>query len=351
MLSQTAPVAVLWAAADVNNLSMFDPASPPAKFISDFSWLTIAILTVIILLPYGLLLIYFLICYRQRPGEPTREVPQLFGSKPIELAWTVMPFLIVTLLFLIVLRSVTMIRRDEPFGPYARANAVAADPAVLAVQVVGHQWWWEYRLPKLGVVTANELHAPASETVHLELRSADVIHDFWAPRLAPKQDAIPGKSNYTYFQAWETGWFGGQCAEYCGNQHANMMIRVFVEPRAAFESWVKDQQQPAAEPSSAEAKLGKETFLSHACMNCHTIRGILPIQPPPGQPGHGLFGPDLTHLMSRQTLLTGMVPNNAEELRKWVQNPQALKRGCHMPDLGLSRQTVERLVAYLVTLK
>ncbi len=326
-----AVVPLIVGAADGNDLSVLSPASPPTHFITKFFIFELSLLTGIILIPYGTLLIYFLIRYRQRPDDDGSDPEQIYGSRPLELAWTVLPLLIVFLIFLIVLRSVADIR----------ANHAPPQDGDLVVQVVGHQWWWEYRYPGQNVVTANELHVPVHQKVFLEMRSADVIHDFWAPRLAAKADIIPGRATHTWFEAEEAGEYGGQCAEFCGAQHANMMIRVAVDPPDEFQRWLANQQQPAAAPESTAAQEGRHTFLSLACVNCHTIRGT---------PAAGTVGPDLTHLMSRHTLATGMVPNDPDHLRQWVQNPQQIKNGCRMPALGLSRQEVERVVAYLITL-
>jgi cytochrome c oxidase subunit 2 len=218
------------------------------------------------------------------------------------------------------------------------------------VTVIGHQWWWEYVYDKydgqdVGVITANELHVPASEQgvprpVYLTLKSADVCHSFWVPRLAGKTDLIPGRTNQMWFQTNQRGLFLGQCAEYCGTQHAHMLLRVNVDSPDEFQRWLEDQKRPAVDDAAARG--GRDVFLSQTCVNCHRVRGTGAL---------GTYAPDLTHLMSRQTLASGAVPNTPEQLRKWVIDPQRIKGGCLMPAFGLSREQVDHLVNYLTTLK
>jgi cytochrome c oxidase subunit 2 len=319
-------------AVGAGGTSVFAPAAQPAASIRDFFIMVLVIVGVIFVVIEGLI-VYFLIRFRAREGDAA-EPPQIYGSRPLEVAWTLAPLLVVFVLFLIVLRSVTEVRLNHP------------PPHAVAVRVVGHRWWWEYDYPDLGVRTANELHVPAlgpeeSRVIFLGLSSADVIHSFWVPRLSGKTDVIPGRDNKMWFRAEAPGLFHGQCAEYCGGQHANMLLRVVVEPPAEFERWCAAQRRPAREDPAARA--GRGAFLAHACVNCHTIRG----NPPP----HGTFGPDLTHLMSRDTLAAGMIPNTPENLRAWIADPQAIKAGCLMPDMGLGTQDVEQIAAYLETLK
>jgi cytochrome c oxidase subunit II len=220
----------------------------------------------------------------------------------------------------------------------------------LFVTVVGRQWWWEYRYDRyngreLGFTTANELHVPAgadgvARPVYLTLKSADVCHSFWVPRLAGKTDLIPGRINSMWFQMDRPGLYLGQCAEYCGTQHANMLIRVVVDPPSDFERWLENEQKPAAEDPAASA--GRSTFLAQSCVNCHRVRGT---------PAQGRYAPDLTHLMARQTLASGMVENTPENLRRWVDDPQKIKPGCLMPAFGLSDRERDDLVRYLLTLR
>jgi cytochrome c oxidase subunit 2 len=250
----------------------------------------------------------------------------------------VAPALTVFVLFLVVVRIVAEVRQEGP--PPEEA---------LQVTVIGHQWWWEYVYDhydgqSLGFKTANELHVPVGRPVFLRLESADVIHSFWVPRLAGKTDVIPGRNppNRMWFQAEQEGLFLGQCAEYCGTQHAGMLLRVIAEPEDRFQSWLASQQKPAVSPSAESAITGQKVFLRESCVNCHTIRGTH---------AKGTFGPDLTHLKSRETLASGMLKNTRANLIDWLDDPQKLKAGCLMPDMQLSPAHVRQIAEYLNTLE
>jgi len=312
--------------------SMFAPVSTPAFAIREVSFLVLAITTFIFVVVAGLM-VYAIIRYRRRPGDDGREPPQVYGSAQIELAWTVVPFLIVIILFLTTTRYIFAI---EGRVPTAQA---------LEVTIVGNQWWWEIRYPKLGIVTANELHVPVSDPANpiqtfITLQSADVIHSFWLPQLHGKTDLVPGKTNRTWIEPLVPGTFLGQCAEYCGLQHAGMLLIVTVHSRDEFAQWVAAQQAQAADEPAARA--GREVFASVACINCHTVRGT---------PANGVFGPDLTHLMSRARIGAGVASNTPENLRAWVKDPTSLKPGSLMPAMKLSDDKLDQLVAYLVTLR
>lgn len=311
------------------DLNIFHSASLPAHEIRELAWLVIAISAAIFVVVEGVL-IWSIIRFRK--SEHTAGDPvQVFGSNPIELAWTIIPCIIV---FVLALATVRTIREVELESPPAGA---------LAVDVIGHQWWWEYRLPGAvpgsTVVTANELIAPVGRPVWLSLRSADVIHSWWVPRLAGKTDLIPNHVNHTWFQAEQEGTYLGQCAEYCGTQHANMLLRVRVVSAEAFDAWIHAQLQPTA--IDASVATGRAHFLQLACMNCHTIDGV----------SSGGFGPNLTHLMSRETIGAGVAPLNPQSLRAWIDDPQNLKEGCNMPSLKLDPAQLDSVVAYLLTLK
>src|SRR5262245_10567301 len=307
------------------SLSMFDPASPPAAWIRYLAILVLVIAGGIFLLVEGVL-IYSLVRFRRRPPTTATEPPQVYGSVPIEIAWTVGPALIVFLLILVVVRIELEVRADP--------NRPPPGSQPLYVSVIGHQWWWEYRYTQFGdesldVITANELHVPASHDVprpvYLRLESVDVCHSFWVPRLAGKTDLIPGRANTMWFQTSQEGLYLGQCAEYCGTQHANMLLRVVVDSPEAFQRWLDNERKPAADQPAV--RTGRDAFLAQSCINCHRVSGTR---------AQGKFGPDLTHLMSRQTLASGMVKNTSEELRKWVVDPQKTKPGCLMPAFGLN---------------
>jgi cytochrome c oxidase subunit 2 len=257
----------------------------------------------------------------------------VYGSTQIELAWTVIPILIVFVLFLATARVIHAIQ-DAP-------KPVAA----LEVTAIGHQFWWEFRYPALGVITANELHIPVSDPDHptptfLKLLSADTDHSFWVPQLAGKTDLIPNRVNEMWMDPHQTGIFLGQCAQYCGTQHAKMLLRVTVESPEAFQVWVNSQKQPAIQDEKETA--GKRVFETTACVNCHEVGGTN---------ATGRFGPDLTHLMSRHTIAAGAAENTKENLRLWIQTPDAIKPGSLMPAMQLTDADLDALVRYLETLQ
>jgi cytochrome c oxidase subunit 2 len=309
-----------------DNLSIFNPVSPAATPIRDLFMLVFGVIGIIFVITQGAL-IWSIIHYRAK-GDETKEPPQIYGSNPIELAWTVVPLIIVFTLFLVTTRSIYSLDMQE------------APEGALKVTATGHQWWWEFEYEDLGITTAGELHVPEGVPVFVELRSADVIHSFWVPRLSGKIDCIPNRENHLWFQADEIGTWYGQCAEFCGTQHAKMLIRVISEKADVFERWVSNQQLQAVEaPTKAN---GKDTFLSLACINCHNIQGVSTA---------GGFGPDLTHFMSRDTIASGAANNTIENVRLWLKNPSTIKEGALMPNMMLSDTEIESLVEYLQTLK
>jgi cytochrome c oxidase subunit 2 len=311
---------------------MFAPVSTPAYMIRELAFFTIGIAAAIFLVVAGLA-VFAIVRFRRRPGQPDREPPQVYGSTRIELAWTVVPFLIVVVLFLVTARYIWGIER----------RAQPAD--ALEVTVVGRQWWWEVRYPKLGIVTANEIHVPVADPARpvptfITLESADVIHSFWVPQLAGKMDVIPGRVNRVWIEPLAAGVYVGQCAEYCGLEHALMLLTVVVHPKEAFDRWVADQQAPARDDPAG--RKGRELFARLACISCHTIRGTS---------ANGVFGPDLTHLMSRRIIGAGAAANTPAHLRAWIDDPSSIKPGALMPAMKLSRDEVDELTSYLVTLR
>ncbi len=319
-------------AADPSGTSIFRPASTPAGSIHNYSLFVLAVTGAIFAVVCTLIVIA-LVRFRRRPGDDASEPPQIYGSDQVEVAWTVIPILIVIVLALTTARTVFEVQgRERP-------------PGALEVTAIGRQWWWEFRYPAYGIVTANELHVPVSDAAHpaptfLRLESADVAHSFWVPRLAGKTDLIPNRVNETWIEPLRVGLYEGQCAEYCGTQHAKMLLRVYVHTREDFDRWVSAQRESgAASPGAVE---GRRVFESTACLNCHTVRGTV---------GNGLYGPDLTHLMSRETIAAGAVPNTPESLRAWVRDPNALKPGALMPAMQLDDRKLDALVSYLLTLK
>jgi cytochrome c oxidase subunit 2 len=312
--------------------NIFAPASTPAKTIFDLSLFVYAVVAGIFLVVFTLL-VYSVIKFRKRPGDDSREPAQVYGSNQVELAWTVIPCLIVLALFMATARVIATVQAVSPAknGP--------------EVVVIGHQFWWEYRYPGLNVVAANELHVPVSDPAHpattrIKLLSADTDHSFWVPRLAGKTDLIPNHPNEMWIDPREPGLYLGQCAQYCGVQHAKMLLRVYVESREDFDRWIHEQAQPAQ--TSAAVTQGRHIFETTACINCHAVAGTV---------ANGRFGPDLTHLMSRDTIGAGIIPNTPENLRQWLRDPSTMKPGVLMPAMNLTEPELDALMAYLETLR
>jgi cytochrome c oxidase subunit 2 len=312
--------------------NIFSPQSTPAKSIFHLS-IFVLVITGIIFVVVFTLLVYSLSKFRAKSVNSNSEPAQVYGSTQIELAWTIIPVLIVVVLFLATARVLHAIQD------------VTMPASAVQVTVIGHQFWWEYRYPQLGVVTANELHIPVSDPARpmptfLQLLSADTDHSFWIPQLAGKTDLIPNHPNRMWMDPERTGTFVGQCAQYCGTQHAKMLLRVSVDTPEAFAAWVREQQEPAA--ADERVAVGKRVFETTACVNCHSINGTI---------ANGRFGPDLTHLMSRTTIAAGAAVNTPENLRLWIQNPDAIKRGSLMPAMKLSDSDLDALMGYLETLR
>ncbi len=275
------------------------------------------------------LLVVALVRFRHREGRP---VPKpMHGHTLMEIAWTLAPAVILVFVAVPTVRTI-----------FATAGDAPAD--ALKVDVIGHQWWWEYRYPELGVVTANEAHVPVGKPVQVTITSADVIHAFWAPRLGGKRDAIPGRENRIAFRADSVGDYSGQCGEFCGASHANMRLLVRVDADSAFERWVAAQRAgPAAPAAGSLAEQGKAVYSRSACLGCHTIQGVSP----------GVIGPNLTHVGSRSTIAGGIFPNDSAHLAQWIADAPALKPGSIMTRMKppLTDADIAALVAYLQSLQ
>ncbi len=313
------------------NTSIFSPVSTPSQSIFSLSMFVLAI-TGGIFIVVSSLIFYAAFRFRQRPGDDNSEPAQIFGSNQIELSWTIIPILLVVVLFLATARMIFAIQ-DAP-----------KPSSAVDVTAIGHQFWWEYHYPKLHITTANELHVPVSEAAHsrptyMQLTSADVIHEFWVPRLAGKTDLVPNRINELWLDPRKPGIYEGQCGQFCGMEHAKMLLRVSVDTPEQFATWVHQQQQPAAEDPQAAG--GRRVFESQACMNCHTIRGTS---------AHGQFGPDLTHIASRATIASGAAPNTPKNLSDWISDPDSIKPGSLMPAMHLRPDEVQAITRYLETL-
>ena len=271
------------------------------------------------------MLLVAVVRFRHREGRPPPKPTH--GHTIMEIAWTLAPAVILVFVAVPTVRTIFATAGDAP-------------PDALKVEVIGHQWWWEYRYPDLGIVAANEMHVPLSRPVQVSITSADVIHSFWAPALGGKRDAIPGQINRIAFRADSVGDYSGQCAEFCGASHANMRLRVLVDDAAAFEAWVGRQRSgPAPQVKGSLAQRGGQLFARSACIACHTVEGV----------SKGVIGPNLTHVGSRTTIAAGLFPNDSSHLARWIADAPRLKPGSLMTRMAppLTDADVAALVAYL----
>jgi cytochrome c oxidase subunit 2 len=314
--------------------SIFSPASINASQISSLTLAVYLIAAGVFIIVEGFL-VYAAVRFRQRPGQALPK--QIEGNRTLEIAWTAAPAIVLAIVFFISLKTLSFLTTLPANAAQAGSSA---DPP-LHIRVIGHQWWWEFDYPDLGIITANEFHVPVNRAVNLDIESVDVIHSYWAPELGGKIDAIPGHTNHTWFEAVKTGQYHGQCAEFCGLQHANMRFTAVVESADQFQTWVKDQQAAIPTPSGLAAQ-GEQLFTTGACIGCHTITGTN---------AKGTLGPNLTHFASRGSFAGGMLENTPDNLARWLADPQALKPGNDMPNLKLTPDQVNALVAFLESLK
>ena len=317
-----------------------NPAGPQARQIDDLFWLVFWIATAVFVLVMAVL-IYSIVRYRYREGRD-RPVKQVHGNTRLEIVWTIIPAVILAAIAVPTLATIFDLRSE----PSPEENA-------LQVEVIGHQWWWEFRYPEYGFSTANEMHIPTGRPVYLSITSVDVIHSFWIPQLNGKRDAVPGRVAHLTIQADHPGVYLGQCAEFCGLAHADMRQRVFAHQEADFEAWAVTQAQPAVIPTEGLAAEGWETFQT-VCSACHAIDGT---------DATSQLAPNLTHFASRTSFGGATFDNTEEHLRAWLRNPSDLKpmrpdrndlaagRILGMPDFGLTEDQIDGLLALLGSLK
>jgi cytochrome c oxidase subunit 2 len=300
--------------------STLDPAGRGAEEIADLWWLLFAVSTVV----FAVVLVLLLLGALRRRGAPgarpdRRESRR--GNRLVAIAGFGAPAVVVIALFF---ASVATLQAVAPSSRTAR----------MTIEVVGRQWFWDVYYRDGGVRTSNEIHVPVGEPVELRVRTADVIHSFWVPRLTRKLDMIPGRSASLVIEARNAGIYRGQCAEFCGLQHARMAFLVIAEPPARFGRWLAHEAKPATAS-------GSEAFLGAGCGGCHAVRGT---------PARSRYGPDLTHLAGRRTIAAGTLPNTRAALARWLRDPQAVKPGNKMPGLGLTDRELGRLLDYLESL-
>ncbi len=282
-----------------------------------------AILAGVLVTVWGILAYVILTGRRRREEDASRNK----GNLKIEIIWTAIPAVIVTVLFVL-----TVITTERINVPKSGADFTA----------IGRQWWWDFRYPDLGFNAPNEVYVPVDRQVDIRIESADVVHSFWVPQMGGKVDMIPGHINHIHFVPLTAGSYLGECAEFCGVQHGNMRFLFEVVSLEEYSEWVRRQQEPAAEPTSAAAVAGRGVTASVGCGSCHVIRGTTM---------SGTFGPDLTHFGSRQGIAAYTLPNTPENLLLWIQDPQGVKPESNMPNVPLPLQQQREIVAYLEELQ
>lgn len=308
--------------------SILEPASRSAKRVADLWWLMFWLGTVIFVLV--MLLVLFAVARGRNSGSDS-DLGIKRRQSVVITGGVVMPLIVLAVVFGYTLHTLTGLAEDHESSDWT-------------VEVVGHQFWWEVRYPDEGVITANEIHIPVGQPVEFKLTSADVIHSFWVPELGGKLDMMPGTTTSVTFTADEPGRYRGQCAQMCGVQHANMALYIVADESDEFGAWLENQRQVAELPTEGSViERGREVFLSSACVYCHAVRGQ-------NNPAASEFGPDLTHLASRDTIAAGTLENNIGNLAGWIIDPQHIKPGNKMPGVSLGSEELQALLAYLNSL-
>jgi cytochrome c oxidase subunit II len=308
--------------------STLSPKSRASHDISTLWWWMLAVAGLVFLGAVAMLIVGWL---RRSPGLPFIGERENVSTGLVVVFGLAVPLVILVALFIVANLTVM--------------NATSAPPpgsTQMTINVVGHQWFWEFRYPGTPAVTANELHIPTGTRVNVVGTTEDVIHSFWVPELNRKIDLIPGRTNRVLLYTNRPGVYRGQCAEFCGLQHAHMSLAVFADPPQKFRAWLASEARPRRAPATAALRLGEQTFMSQQCASCHTLRGTS---------AQGDVGPDLTHFGSRTTIGAYTIPNTPQNLASWIRNPQAVKPGNKMPDLGLTETQIAQLVPYLESLK
>ena len=312
---------------------MLIPASTNALDIKNLITTVFEIAAVVFVVVEALL-IYVAIRFSHRKTEGLPD--QSEGNQRIEVAWTMLPVIVLGVVFVVSLKTLTTVGYQPKI-----VQAAAGISQSINIRVVGHQWWWEFDYPDQKIITADEMHVPLNATIYLDVESVDVIHSYWVPQLGGKMDAIPGHINKTWFQPTQIGTYPGQCSEFCGAQHANMRFTVVVETPAQFQTWLS-QQEMAIPSLTGQASQGEQAFLNGACIGCHTIDGTK---------AQGKVGPNLTHFASRSVFAGATLTNTPDNVAKWLADPQAVKPGNLMPDLHLAQDQINNLVVFLESLK
>jgi cytochrome c oxidase subunit 2 len=309
---------------------MFDPKGPAAADIAALGWLLIGVCVVVYVAVLGGL--WWSLSRRRRDTDDSPQTTRRITGVITSLA---------------VLTTIVLVAFVALSASAGRGLTSPSGPGAITIDVVGYQWWWDFRYhdvtPSDVFSSPNELHIPVGVPVVLNAQSRDVIHSFWVPNLHGKRDLIPGIVTHMWIQADAPGVYRGQCAEFCGHQHSKMAFAVVAQPMEEFLAWISRQRMPAAEPPDEAARRGRDVFLATTCATCHTVRGT---------DAGSHVGPELTHVGTRLTIAAGTLPSSHESFLRWVQNPQLIKPGTRMPPHeNLSRADLESVVAYLRSLR
>lgn len=316
----------------------YNPAGD-AAVVSKWFYDVYLILDTIIAIIVAGVLVAAIVKFRRKPGDDTLP-EQSFGDTRLEIAWTILPTLVVL--------GITV---PTLGGLFELAKRPDMNQKIIEIEVTGKQWWWELDYKNERINTANEMHVEKDTQVMLHLTSADVIHAWWVPRISGKRDATPGRTYPLNFVPTLEGSFDGQCAELCGASHALMGIRIIVHPKDgpnSYENWVKHTKESAVKATKPEVEAGQKVFMSKGCVACHTISGVSELAP--GARSR-TSGPNLTHVGSRDFIAAHTLKNTPENIATWVKNPQAVKPGALMTNLGLNDQEAKDVATFLTSLK
>jgi cytochrome c oxidase subunit II len=334
LVGRAAPLALLASVAGCAGADQFPQTSLDPK--SDFAlaidrlWNLTLYMGVGVAVVVFVILAYILYRFRYRPDAPHPK--QVHGNTSLELAWTLIPAILISIIAVPTVQTIFFTYREPP------EDAITID-------VVGYQWWWAFHYPLENgetVTTANEVHVPVGQPVHLRMTSADVIHSFWIPQMGGKRDVIPNRSTSIVFTPLEAGVYLGACAEFCGESHALMKMRLIAHEPEDFERWLANEARPAVEPTDSALIIGRDLVTGGVCAGCHTVRGT--------NAQFARTAPDLTHMARRMTIGAGILENNAENMARWIDNAPAVKPGALMPNMGLTEQEIRYIVAYLQSL-
>ncbi len=327
--------------------STLDPKGDYAEMVDRLFRITVYLATGVFILVEGALL-WAIFRFRGKPDDP--EVAQVHGSTTVEIIWTVIPALVLALVAVPTVKTILETGKVPATSPDGQAP--------LKVEVIGHQWWWEFRYPEYGITTAGEMHVPMGRTVDLRMKTVDVVHSFWVPQFAGKRDVFPNRETRLWFTANATGAFPGACAEFCGLQHGRMDFYTVVASPEDFTAWVATRQadstlNPSGLPMTpvtdsatlamipAQVAEGEKLFLTKGCIGCHSLSAMTPMK--------GMTGPNLSGIGARRMIASGWLENTDENLHRWIKTPQLVKQGVLMVVPEMTDAEVDALVAYLRT--